>query len=40
MDGTTPRPRVLTWPVHGSYLTYMAAADVDFVVVAEDGIEG
>jgi Glycosyl transferases group 1 len=31
---TPPRPRVLTWPVHGSYLQYLAlGADVELLVV-------
>jgi hypothetical protein len=29
----TDRVRVLTWPVHGSYLMYLASANVDLVVV-------
>ena len=34
------RLRVLTWPVHGSYLAYLAAADIDLLAVSDDPLTG
>jgi hypothetical protein len=36
-----PRPRVLTWHVHGNYLLYLSRADVDFYLPTRtDGVPG